>query len=107
MSDAAVPPVAGLTVEDIVELASAGVTCNFTYWELSPYCGVTATEMAKAIDAVGPEQVTMSSDAGMEIFPDSIECMRLHDAMLDLFGHGPDARAAMMHDNAARILALR
>jgi len=99
-------PVAGLTVSDIVELASAGVTCNFTYWELSPYCGVTATEMATAIRTIGPEHVTMSSDAGMEIFPDSVECMRLHDAMLDLFGYEPDARAAMMHDNAARILGV-
>lgn len=99
-------PVANFTVDEMVEIAQQGITINFTYWELSPYCGVTALEMMDAVRRIGPARVTISSDSSMEIFPDSVECMRLHAAMLDLYQFTPDEQHQMLAGNQAHILGL-
>lgn len=79
-------PFVDLTVEQMKQLARAGIVMNFTYDELSPLLGVDPKKMYDAIRAVGPEHVTLSSDAGEPLFPHSVECMRLMGAYMSAFG---------------------
>jgi hypothetical protein len=48
--------------------------------------GVDPARMSEAIRAVGVEYVTLSSDAGEPLFPDSAECMRLVSSYMAAFG---------------------
>ena len=79
-------PFVDLSVERMKEFARAGMLMNFTYDELSPLLGVDPFEMYQAIRAVGCERVTLSSDAGEPLFPNSVECMRLMRAYMRAFG---------------------
>lgn len=99
-------PVAGLSVMDMVSLANMGVNMNFTHWELSPYCGVSAPAMVEAIRAVGLNKTILSSDAAMSIFPDGVECMRLHAEMLSIFGFDRQMIMQVISANPARLLNL-
>ena len=99
-------PVANLTLDEMSEIAGHGVTCNFTYWELSPYCGVSARDLVKAIRNVGVASASLCSDAGMEIFPDSVECMRLHGALLDVYGFSAAEQETLLSGNPRRLLGI-
>jgi hypothetical protein len=79
-------PFVDLDVEQMQQMASAGIYLNFTYDELSPLLGVDPFAMYQAIRAVGTEHVTLSSDAGEPLFPNSVECMRLMRAYMGAFG---------------------
>jgi len=99
-------PVAGISVDDMMQLAELGITCNFTYWELSPYCGVSAQEMVAAIRSIGVERCTLSSDSSMEIFPSSIECIRLLRAMVAAYGFSHDESQQLLAGNQRRLLGI-
>jgi hypothetical protein len=79
-------PFVDLTVEEMQHVARAGAYLNFTYDELSPLLGVDPFRMYQAIRAIGVEHVTLSSDAGEPLFPNSVECMRLMRAYMRAFG---------------------
>lgn len=98
--------VTGLSVSDIVSMAGMGININFTYFELSPYCGVTAPAMVEAIRAVGIDKTILSSDTARVISPDSVECMRLFAEMLNVFGFEKQMITQIMSLNPARLLNL-
>ena len=79
-------PFVDLSVEQMQQLAGANITLNFTYDELSPLLGVDPYMMYQAIRSVGVEHVTLSSDAGESLFPNSAECIRQIHAYMQAFG---------------------
>ena len=79
-------PFVDLSVDRMRRFAEAGIYLNFTFDELSPLLGVDPFEMYQAIRAVGCDRVTLSSDAGEPLFPNSVECMRLMRAYMRAFG---------------------
>jgi hypothetical protein len=79
-------PFVDLSVEQMQELARLGCYLNFTFDEISPLLGVDPFRMYQAIRAIGTEHVTLSSDAGEPLFPNSVECMRLMRAYMRAFG---------------------
>ena len=99
-------PVAGLTVRDMAELGQMGVTMNLTNFELSPYCGVPAAEIASAVREIGTSAVAFSSDSGLDIMPHAIECSRLHTALLDLYGFSEAELREICSDNPRRIAGI-
>ena len=62
--------------------------------------------MAEAIRSVGPDHVTLSSDAGEPLFPNSVECMRLMRAYMRAFGLAADEIHRMTVTNPRAILGL-
>jgi hypothetical protein len=97
-------PAAGFTTEELVDLARMGVTINFTFWELSPYCAVPARTMVEAIRRIGPDWVTLSSDSGSELYAGAVESMRLHSAMLDVYEFSQEEQQKMLIGNQSRLL---
>jgi Family of unknown function (DUF6282) len=79
-------PFVNLTLDQMRHLASAGIFINFTYDELSPLLGIDPALMAKTIRALGTDMVTLSSDAGEPLFPNSVEAMRLIRGHMRAFG---------------------
>ncbi len=59
------------------QFAGAGITMNITFDELSPLMGVDSYAMYEAIRAAGTDWVTLSSDCGEPLFPNSVEGMRM------------------------------
>lgn len=99
-------PAAGISAEELAELAQKGVTTNFTYWELSPYCSIPARTMVDAIRRIGADWVTLSSDSGSEFYSGSVESMRMHSAMLDVYGFGLEDQQKILWGNQMRLLGL-
>ena len=79
-------PFVDLDTEMMKNLTGIGVFLNFTYDELSPLLGVDPARMYEAIREVGVDYVTLSSDAGEPLFPNSAECMRLISSYMAAFG---------------------
>jgi len=79
-------PFVGLSLEQMRQLASIGMFINFTYDELSPLLGIDPAQMARTIRALGTDMVTLSSDAGEPLFPNSVEAMRLIRGHMRAFG---------------------
>lgn len=79
-------PFVNLNVDQMKELAAAGILMNFTFDELSPLLGVDPAKMYAAIRDVGVEHFTLSSDAGEPLFPNSVEAMRLVRSYMEAFG---------------------
>lgn len=88
-----------LSVERMQQFARIGIYMNFTFDELSPLMGVEPYAMYQAIRAVGPEQCTLSSDAGEPLFPNSVEAMRLIIAYMRAFGATDDEIEVMTVKN--------
>jgi len=97
-------PFVDLDTDQMRELVSAGITMNFTYDELSPLLGVDPKRMYDAIRAVGVEHVTLSSDAGEPLFPNSVECMRLMRNYMAAFGLDDAELRMVLVENTARIV---
>jgi hypothetical protein len=97
-------PFVDLTIEQMQELAGAGITLNFTYDEISPLLGVDPKRIYDAIRAVGVEHVTLSSDAGEPLFPHSVECMRLIRGYMEAFGLSAAEADAVCCVNPAKVL---
>jgi hypothetical protein len=99
-------PFINLTIAEMNDLRTRGVTMNFTFDELSPLLGVDPAKMYAAIRAVGPEHCTLSSDAGEPLFPHSVECMRLIRGYMQAFGMTDAELDTMCITNPARIVGL-
>ncbi len=99
-------PFIDLSVEQMKQLASAGIYLNFTYDELSPLLGVDPKKMYEAIRAVGVHHVMLSSDAGEPLFPNSVECMRLIRGYMEAFGLSALELATVCNDNPAKIVGI-
>jgi len=97
-------PFVDLDTSQMRQLAAAGITMNFTYDELSPLLGVDPQRMYDAIRSVGVEHVTLSSDAGEPLFPNSVECMRLMRNFMSAFGLDDQELRRVMVENPARIV---
>lgn len=99
-------PFINLTIEEMNDLKTRGVTMNFTFDELSPLLGVDPAKMYAAIRAVGVEHCTLSSDAGEPLFPHSVECMRLIRGYMSAFGMNDDELETLCVINPARIVGI-
>ena len=75
-----------LPIERMQQFARAGITMNFTFDELSPLMGFDPYAMYEAIRAVGTDWVTLSSDCGEPLFPNSVEGMRMIIAYMKVYG---------------------
>ena len=106
MIDHPFSPFVDLTVDMMRELATAGIRFNFTFDELSPLLGVDPFEMHAAIEAVGVEHFTLSSDAGEALLPNSVEAMRLMRAYMAAFGATEADLRMMCTVNPAEIAGL-
>ena len=79
-------PFVALSVPQMKELTAVGIYMNFTYDELSPLLGLNPAVMCAAIQELGTEYVTLSSDCGEPLFPNSVEAMRQIRAYMCAFG---------------------
>jgi hypothetical protein len=99
-------PIIGLTVDELRQVAAAGVYVNWTYDELSPLLGVDPQDMVAAIEAIGPEHCLLSSDSGDPVLPHSVESMRLMVATMTYYGIPTTAVHQMAVENPSRIMGL-
>jgi hypothetical protein len=99
-------PFVDLSVEQMRELTGAGVYMNFTYDELSPLLGIDPARMYHAVRSIGTSHVTISTDAGEPLFPNSIECMRLIRGHMRAFGLTEDEIREISVTNPAKIVGL-
>jgi hypothetical protein len=99
-------PFVDLSLEQMQELTSAGIYMNFTYDEISPLLGVDPARMAATIKALGTDYVTLSSDAGEPLFPNSVECIRLIRGYMRAFGLSEDEIKQVSETNPAKIVGL-
>ena len=99
-------PFINLDVPTMKQLTAAGVYLNFTYDELSPLLGVDPARMYAAIREIGVEHVTLSSDAGEPLFPNSAECMRLISSYMAAFGLTEPEIDIVCRRNPARLMRL-
>ncbi|MEU9025579.1 DUF6282 family protein [Actinomadura sp. NPDC048394] len=97
-------PFIDLSLDQMRELASAGITMNFTYDEISPLLGVDPARMCAAIQALGTRHVTLSSDAGEPLFPNTVEALRLLRAHMRAFGLSDEQVHETSSVNPSRLL---
>ncbi len=100
-------PFIDLSLEQMRELASAGVFLNFTYDEISPLLGVNPADMCRTIRALGTDHVTLSSDAGEPLFPHTVEALRLLLAHMRAFGLTEEEVHQAGSVNPGRLLGVR
>jgi hypothetical protein len=100
-------PFVNLSIKQMTELGKAGCYLNFTYDELSPLLGVDPFDMYKAIRSIGVEHVTLSSDCGEPLFPNSVEGIRQMRAYMEAFGLSKDEIRTVSCDNPAKIVGLK
>jgi hypothetical protein len=63
--------------------------------------------MYKAIRSIGVEHVTLSSDAGEPLFPNSVEAMRLIRSYMEAFGLNAEEVRRVCCVNPAAVLGLK
>lgn len=97
-------PFVDLNIEQMKRLVDSGIFLNFTYDELSPLLGVDPARMYEAIREVGVKQVTLSSDAGEPLFPNSVECMRLIRSYMGAFGLNDEELDIVCIHNPSRVI---
>jgi hypothetical protein len=100
-------PFVDLDLDKMRQLNKAGVYMNFTYDEISPLLGVDPAHMCKTIQALGTQYVTLSSDCGEPLFPNSVEGMRQICAYMRAFGLSDEEVRQISVDNPARIMGLK
>jgi hypothetical protein len=98
-------PFINLSLAEMKQLTQAGLYLNFTYDELSPLLGVDPARMYAAIRHVGVDHVTLSSDAGEPLFPNSVECIRLVRHYMAAFGLTADELKTVSTVNPSKVLA--
>ena len=99
-------PFVDLSIEQMQQVTRAGVWLNFTYDELSPLLGVDPFRMYQAIRAVGVEHVTLSSDCGEPLFPNSVEAMRQMRAYMRAYGLSEEEVRRTTRDNPEVVVGL-
>jgi hypothetical protein len=97
-------PFVNLSVEQMQELSTVGITFNFTFDELSPMLGVDPGKMYAAIRTVGVRHFTLSSDAGDTLFPNSVEAMREISGYMIAFGMNAEEIETMCIRNPAKLV---
>lgn len=97
-------PFVDLSIQQMKDLAAAGIYLNFTYDEISPLLGVDPKRIYDAIRAIGVQHVTLSSDAGEPLFPHSVECMRLIRGYMEAFGLSAAELDQVCCDNPAHVV---
>jgi len=100
-------PFVNLSIKQMTELGKAGCYLNFTYDELSPLLGVDPFDMYNAIRSIGVDQVTLSSDCGEPLFPNSVEGIRQMRAYMEAFGLSKDEIKTVSCDNPTKIVGLK
>jgi hypothetical protein len=96
-------PFLDLSLDQMRELTSAGIYLNFTYDEISPLLGINPAVMCRTIQELGTEHVTLSSDAGEPLFPNTVEALRLLLAHMSAFGLTPAQICEVSVVNPARL----
>jgi len=99
-------PFVELSVDQMRQLTSAGVYLNFTYDEISPLLGIDPQQMYNAIRAIGTEYVTLSSDCGEPLFPNSVEAMRQIRGYMRAFGLSNEEVDQISVHNPAKLVGL-
>jgi len=99
-------PFVDLSVDEMKWFANEGIYLNFTFDEISPLRGVDPFEMYDAIRAIGVERVTLSSDAGEPLFPNSVESMRLMCTYMGAMGLSDEEVRRVSVDNPAAVMGL-
>jgi hypothetical protein len=99
-------PFVNLSLEQMRQLTAIGITMNFTYDEISPLLGVDPAKMYAIIRALGTEHVTLSSDAGEPLFPNTVECIRLIRGHMRAFGLSDEEIHTVSAVNPAKIVGL-
>jgi hypothetical protein len=99
-------PFVDLTLEQMKQLTAIGIYMNFTYDEISPLLGVDPAKMCATIQALGTDYVTLSSDAGEPLFPNTVECIRLIRGHMRAFGLSDGEIQAISSTNPAKIVGL-
>ena len=99
-------PFVDLSVDQMKEFTSAGIYMNFTYDELSPLLGIDPARMYQTIRTLGTSKVTLSTDAGEPLFPNSIECMRLIRGHMRAFGLTEEELTEVSVTNPAKIVGV-
>jgi hypothetical protein len=99
-------PFVDLTLAQMKQLTAIGIYMNFTYDEISPLLGVDPAKMCATIQALGTAHVTLSSDAGEPLFPNSVECMRLIRGHMRAFGLSDPEIHEISAINPARIVGM-
>jgi hypothetical protein len=97
-------PFLDLSIDQQAQLGKAGIYMNFTYDELSPLLDVDPALMYQAVRTVGVEHVTLSSDAGEPLFPNSVECMRMMRGFMRAFGLNEEELERVTVTNPAAIV---
>lgn len=93
-----------LSEQNLYDLVRAGLHLNWTLFELSQWCGIDPRAMAQITRKVGPDRVTLSTDAFFAATPDSVEGMRLMVETFRLFGFDAGEMRKMQGLNACRLL---
>jgi hypothetical protein len=95
-----------LSEQDLYDLVRAGLTLNWTMFEMSQWCGIDPRAMVHVTRKVGADRVTFSSDAFFAAAPDSVEGMRLIVETFRMFGFSADEMRKMQALNACRLLGI-
>jgi ribose/xylose/arabinose/galactoside ABC-type transport system permease subunit len=99
-------PFVDLSADQMRQLNNAGIYMNFTYDEISPLLGVDPAIMCKTIQALGTQYVTLSSDCGEPLFPNSVEGMRQIRAYMRAFGLTDEQVEQISVANPAKVVGL-
>ncbi len=99
-------PFVELEVEEMRQLTALGIYMNFTFDEISPLLGVDPARMYAAIRAIGVEFVTLSSDCGEPLFPNSVEGMRQIRGFMRAFGLSNEEVDTVSITNPRKLLGL-
>lgn len=99
-------PFVDLSLDQMRQLTRSGIYMNFTYDELSPLLGIDPAVMCKTIQALGTDYVTLSSDCGEPLFPNSVEGMRQIRAYMRAFGLTDEQVEQASVTNSAKIVGL-
>ena len=97
-------PFLDLSLDQMKELTSAGIYMNFTYDEISPLLGIDPAVMCATIQEIGTHHVTLSSDAGEPLFPNTVEALRLLIAHMRAFGLTEEEIHEVSSVNPAKVL---
>jgi Family of unknown function (DUF6282) len=97
-------PFVDLSLDQMRQLNGVGIYMNFTYDEISPLLGVDPAIMCKTIQALGTQYVTLSSDCGEPLFPNSVEGMRQIRAYMRAFGLTDEQVEQISVENPGKIV---
>jgi hypothetical protein len=100
-------PFVDLDLEQMRQLTAAGIYLNFTFDELSPLLGVDPYVMCSTIRSLGVEYVTLSSDCGEPLFPNSVEAMRQIRGYMRAFGLSAEEVDTATIRNPEKLVGLR